>query len=487
MQKLVLALLLTTYAWPAQAQLQSQVVVSGLDDLVAFVADPLHPGVHYAVQQDGLVRVVYNGGLVPTPFLDLRTIVSCCGERGLLGFAFPPDAATGRVFVNFTNTSGHTVVARFRRSAASPIVADPASRFDLRWPNGDRFIRQPFANHNGGHLAFGPDGYLYVGLGDGGSGNDPQNNGQNPNTLLGKMLRLDVNVPDSDPAGYRVPPDNPFLDGSPIPAMGEIWSFGLRNPWRYTFDDPALGGSGAMFLGDVGQVTREEIDYEPAGAGGRNYGWRIREGTVATPNVPPTAPAFTPLIEPLLDYPRSFGTTVTGGYVYRGRRLGPAYVGRYFLADFGSGRVFSIGWQPTGTGAAIVTSVAEHTGEIGSVGPVSSFAVDLEGELYLVIHTGRVIKIVPHLPRPAAPANVTFEVAGRTVTLRWAGSAGATRYAVEVGSFSGSSDLGVFDTGSSLTTVTAAGVPNGVYYVRIRAVGDGGVSDPSNEVVITVR
>ena len=158
-------------------------------------------------------------------------------------------------------------------------MADAASRFDLRWGSArESVIRQPFANHNGGNLVFGPDGYLYIGLGDGGNGNDPQNHAQNPNSLLGKMLRIDVNVPDSHPTGYTIPPDNPFLRGQPVPALPEIWSIGLRNPWRYSFDDPARGGTGALIIADVGQNAWEEINYEPRNRGGRNYGWRNREG-----------------------------------------------------------------------------------------------------------------------------------------------------------------------------------------------------------------
>ena len=164
--------------------------------------------------------------------------------------------------MNFTNAAGHTVIARFRRSS-DPLIADATSRFDLRI-GGAPVITQPFANHNGGHLAFGPDGYLYIGLGDGGSGDDPDHRAQNPRELLGKMLRIDVNVPDTDAAGYRVPPDNPFLGSGPSGTRPEIWSFGLRNPWRYSFDDPARGGTGALVIGDVGQNRWEEIDYEPA-------------------------------------------------------------------------------------------------------------------------------------------------------------------------------------------------------------------------------
>jgi glucose/arabinose dehydrogenase len=475
-------------AWPAtsSAQLRADVVLTGVSNLVGYIPDPVIPGVQYAVQQSGIVRVVQNGVLLSTPFLDIHSAISAGGEQGLLGLAFDPNASTNRVFVNFTNTSGHTVIARFRRSATNALVADPASRFDLRWPDGNRFITQPFANHNGGHLTFGPDGFLYIGLGDGGSGNDPNNNAQNPNSLLGKMLRIDVAVADADPVGYRIPSDNPFLDGVPIAALGEIWAFGLRNPWRYTFDDPARGGTGALFIADVGQSQREEINFEPAGGGGRNYGWRLREGTIATPSVPATTPAFLPLTDPLVDYPRSVGTTVTGGYVYRGQALGSEYVGRYFVADFGSARVFSLSWAPNATGGATVTGAVEHTAEFGDVGFISSFAVDQSGELYLVDLLGRVLKIVRDTPAPSAPSNLNTLVSGSSVALQWTGSTGATQYRIEAGSQPGAANLVQFDTGSAQTSFLASNVPNGTYYVRVRAIGPGGVSGPSNELVITV-
>ena len=186
-------------------------------------------------------------------------------------------------------------------------------------------------------------------------------------------------------------------------AVGEIWDFGLRNPWRYSFDDPALGGTGALFIGDVGQDAREEVDYEPAAQGGRNYGWRIREGSMATPGVGATTPAFMPLVDPLLDYGRSFGASVIGGYVYRGFALGADYYGRYFFADFISGRVWSISWEPDlATGRATVTGTLEHTSEIGNLGSISSFATDPDGELYLLVYSagsgGRVVKLVVATP-----------------------------------------------------------------------------------------
>jgi glucose/arabinose dehydrogenase len=475
---------------PAGAQLRTETVVSGLSELVAFVVDPLNPDVFYAVQQGGLIRTVRKGVILPAPFLDLRAVTAADGERGLLGMAFAPDRSSGRFFVNFTNANGDTVVARFQRSAEDPQVADPSSRLDFRWPNGQRFISQPFSNHNGGNLAFGADGYLYIGLGDGGSGNDPLNNAQSPTTLLGKMLRIDVNVPDSDTGGYRVPPDNPFLRGFPIAALGEIWAFGLRNPWRYSFDDPALGGTGALFIGDVGQNAREEIDYAPAGRGGLNYGWRIREGSIATPGVGDTPAAFTPLTEPLFDYGRSSGTAVTGGYVYRGRALGADYFGRYFFADSGSGRLWSASWVPDpATGRATLIGVVDHSPEIGSLGSITSFGVDLSGELYLLIYgsaaSGRVVKLVPETPPGLpAPANLTAQTSGHDITFRWTAVKGATQYRLEAGSRPGAADLAVFDTGSMMTTFVAVEVGDGVYYVRVRAVDGSGPGEPSNEVVI---
>lgn len=484
MKTVGLIVLLAAAAVNAEAQLRTQVVVAGLSQLVAFVQDPVVPAVFYAVEQSGVVRVVQNGTVLPTPFLDLRGAIAAGGEQGLLGLAFAPDVASGRVFVNFTNTAGDTVVARFRRTPENPLVVNPTSRFDLRWPGGEPWIDQPFDNHNGGHLAFGPDGFLYIGLGDGGSGNDPGNRAQDPNTLLGKMLRIDVNVNDVHPIGYVVPADNPFADGVPIGALPEIWDFGLRNPWRFSFDDPRLGGTGALFIGDVGQGAREEIDYEPAGSGGRNFGWAIIEGNLSTGLNRPRA--FDPLTPPLLDYPRTFGASVTGGYVYRGTALGSAYVGRYFFADYISRRVFSVGWQPVGGGAVVVDAL-EHTSELAPLGPISSFAVDHGGELYLVIHSGTVLKIVSQaaIP-PSAPSNLSAQTNGRTVALNWTAGAGAAQYRLEVGSRPGAANLVQFDTASAATSLTATAIPDGLYYVRVRSLNQSGSSSPSNEVVVAV-
>src|SRR4051794_28487372 len=232
----------------AQSPVRARVVASGLASPVAFVQDPSNPAVQFVVEQGGRIRVVNNEVLAATDFLDLRSVITSGGERGLLGLAFAPDYATSRRFyVNFTNPAGNTVVARFKRSG-DPLVADASTRFDLRWgtsPTAPRFIAQPFANHNGGNLAFGPDGFLYIGMGDGGSADDPQSNAQNPAQLLGKMLRIDVNVGDGDATGYAGPGSNPFVSSGPAGTLPEIWGFGVRNPGRGSLCPPAAGGGAA--------------------------------------------------------------------------------------------------------------------------------------------------------------------------------------------------------------------------------------------------
>lgn len=378
------------------AQLATQVVATGLTNPVACVVDPVDPSTFYVVEQRGTIRTVRNNAVSTTFALDIRSQIAAGGERGLLGLAFPPDAAESRrVYINFTNPEGHTVIARYTRDGQGRF--ETASRVDLMWPDGRRFIEQPFSNHNGGHLAFGPDGYLYIGLGDGGSGGDPLNHAQNPNQLLGKMLRIDVSVPDSDSRGYRVPEDNPFVDRQPIAALGEIWAFGLRNPWRYSFDDWTRGGTGALVVADVGQNAREEVNWEPRGAGGRNYGWRLREGRVAFDAR--QAPAFQPLTEPIHDYPRSDGMSITGGFVYRGAALPQLFNGRYFFADFVAGRVFTIGLSLGENQEATAVDLLELTTILGGateLGLISSFAVDADGEMYIVSYSrGRILKLVP--------------------------------------------------------------------------------------------
>jgi glucose/arabinose dehydrogenase len=392
------SLVLMAVAPGAAAELRTAAYAAGFQSPVAFVQDPLDPGVQFVVEQTGRIRAVQNGTTLRPDFLDLSASISTGGERGLLGLAFPPNAATsGRFFVNFTDADGNTVIARFRRSE-NPMVANPASRFDLRWgERGPTFIKQPFANHNGGHLAFGPDGYLYVGLGDGGSGGDPGDYAQNPAELLGKMLRIDVGVDDSDPIGYAIPGSNPFRNAGLAGVRPEIWALGLRNPWRYSFDDASRGGTNALIIADVGQDAWEEIDYQPADHGGRNYGWRNREGGHAYDATHP--PTLLPLIEPIYEYSHSAGQSITGGYVYRGSLLGASYRGRYFFADFISGRVWSIGLAIDAEGEAQAAEVVEHSAELGETSPlgnISSFGIDSAGELYLVDYSrGAILRLLP--------------------------------------------------------------------------------------------
>jgi glucose/arabinose dehydrogenase len=371
---------------------------SGLTAPLGFVQDPTDSHVQFVVEQGGRIRTLVDGVVQPTPFLDISDALVSGGEQGLLGLAFPRDAS-GRFYVNFTtnNPVGNTVVARFKRSA-NPRIADRSSRFDLLWSTGQRSIAQPFANHNGGCLQFGPDGYLYISMGDGGSGGDPDNNAQNPASLLGKILRIDVSVLDNDSAGFRVPDTNPFRTAPGY--RPEVWDVGLRNPWRFSFDDPAHGGAGAMVIGDVGQGAFEEVDYEPQGRGGRNYGWRIKEGLHDFS--PSTAPLLLPLSSPLHEYDHSVGASITGGFVYRGSLI-PEMRGRYVFADYVRGRIWSFAIGLTGAGEGVMADLMEHTIDL-QVTPfnVSSFGVDAAGELYFVNHTGglvyKLVRAVP--PRP---------------------------------------------------------------------------------------
>ena len=428
---LVLLLLCGT-AVESRAQLRTTLFATGFSSPLGFVQDPTDSTVQYVVQQNGLILAMCTSCADPgtttpgaaarvltAPFLDLTAAVSCCGERGLLGLAFAPDyAASGRFFVNFTNPIGDTVVARFHRSNGNPRVADPSTRFDLHWggPTGPAYIQQPFANHNGGNLMFGPDGFLYIGLGDGGSGGDPGNRAQNPNEWLGKMLRIDVNVPDADPTGYTVPPGNPFAGGVPIVARPEIWAFGLRNPWRYSFDDPARGGTGALLIGDVGQNAWEELDYEPPNTGGRNYGWRNREGAhVYDPSQPP---AYLPLTDPIHEYDHTVGAAIMGGFVYRGTALGVAYRGRYFFADL-TGKVWSLAISVDGSGEGHASDLVEHTAAPGgssTLGFISTFGVDAAGEIYIVSYSGgKVLRV----EASQMPPQITWRQMGTGEDIVW--------------------------------------------------------------------
>jgi len=311
--------------------------------------------------------VIWNGtGILPTPFLDIRSIVLNGGERGLLSIAFHPRyAENGFFFVNYTNFSGHTVIARYRVSS-DPNRADLASAQQLL------LIEQPFANHNGGQLQFGPDGYLYIGMGDGGSGGDPGNRAQSLNTLLGKMLRIDVNN-----SPYSVPPSNPFVNNTA--ARPEIWALGMRNPWRFSFDRV----TGDLWIADVGQGEWEEVDFQPVTSiGGENYGWRRMEGTHCY--TPSTGCNTGNLVLPILEYNHSGGAcSVTGGYVYRGAGS-PRLQGMYIYGDYCNGKV----WGVVRTGSSTVIRELLDTSML-----ISSFGEDVNGELYVADHAGAVYRM----------------------------------------------------------------------------------------------
>ena len=276
------------------------------------------------LSQPGTITLFQNNQALPTLFLDItRKVGSRGNEQGLLGIAFHPQfEKTGYFYINYTDTNGNTVIARYQMMANDPNQADPGSEKVLLR------VKQPFANHNGGSMMFGPDGYLYMGLGDGGSGGDPYGNGQNLNTDLGKLLRVDVNQ--GDP--YAIPADNPFAKGGGNP---EIWAYGLRNPWRFSFDRL----TGDLYIADVGQDQWEEIDFLPAGTpGGTNFGWNYREGSHPYHGNPP---AGVHLTDPVFDYSHREGCSVTGGFVYRGQAL-PEFYGIYLFADYCSGRIWGL-------------------------------------------------------------------------------------------------------------------------------------------------
>jgi glucose/arabinose dehydrogenase len=342
-----------------------ELVADGFDQPVQVVDPGDGSGRLFVVEQPGRIRIVDDGQVVPEPFLDISDLVGCCGERGLLSVAFHPDyATTGDVFVDYTDRNGDTVVARYHVSTTDP------NRLDATSTESILTVDQPAANHNGGLLLFGPkDGDLYIGLGDGGGGNGQ--NGQDLSTLLGKILRIDVDGPAGGPL-YAVPPDNPFVDRPG--ARPEIWALGVRNPWRFSFDRV----TGDLWIGDVGSATYEEVNFQPAtSAGGENYGWDAMEGT--TCRVAGGCDAFVP---PVSGFDRDEGCVVTGGYVYRGSAM-PDLHGVYLFADYCSGRVWGLirdtssAWRrlgPVETGLRISSFGEDATGEL--------YVVDIEGAIY---------------------------------------------------------------------------------------------------------
>ncbi|MCC6142378.1 MAG: PQQ-dependent sugar dehydrogenase [Candidatus Hydrogenedentes bacterium] len=381
---------------PATSSAQSlalQQVAAGLDRPV-FLAQL--PGDHrlFVVEQSGQIRILANGVLAQQPYLDISSQVtigtSAGDERGLLGFAFHPDyLANGLFFVNYTTTIDGQLTTRVSRFSANgdpatAATADAASETELL-----SYV-QPFNNHNGGMLAFGPnDGYLYIASGDGGSGNDPQNNAQTLSTLLGKLLRIDVNEggPNAGTGGpaYDIPADNPFANGNG--GLPEIWAYGLRNPWRFSFDS----GTGDLYIGDVGQTAREEVDYREAGSeAGANFGWRVLEGTRCNTTVPGVTEETcndmaAVAVAPVHEYPRTDGRAITGGYVYRGAAI-PELQGVYIFGDYVLANIWSFLLDE-----GAVTRFQNRTDDLDpeqTLAALVSFSIDANGEIYVLSQDG---------------------------------------------------------------------------------------------------
>lgn len=385
---LILTVLLVVSS-PAQtvSPLTVDTVAAGLSQPVYVTAAPGDSTRLFILEKSGRIRVLHNGTLLTDPFLDVSDLmVIQHSEQGLLGMAFHPEyESNGYFFINYTDISGDTRVVRYRVSP-DPDSADVSSATTILT------VDQPYGNHNAGMLAFGPtDGYLYIGLGDGGSGGDPGNRAQDPTTLLGKMLRIDVNgsVP------YSVPPDNPYA--SSVDTLPEIWAFGLRNPWRYSFDRL----TGDLYIADVGQNEIEEVGFQPAGSGGLNHGWRLKEGSSCY-EPPSGCDTLTGLTDPIHEYTHGgtpFRCSVTGGYVYRGCAV-TGLEGTYFFGDFCSGQVWSFRYD-----GSTLSDFQDRTAELGlSSAAISSFGQDNQGELYIVDMGGYVIKIVPDGPTGCAEA-----------------------------------------------------------------------------------
>ena len=351
---------------PGDFKLALQEVASGLNNPV-YVTSPSGDSRLFIVEQVGRIRVIENGQLLATPFLDISSRVSTGGERGMFSVAFHPQYRTnGFFFVYFTGPSGELRIERFT-------VLSNANQADAASAKVILTVSHPLSNHNGGLAMFGPDGMLYLGLGDGGGGGDPDRNGQNQTSLLGKILRIDVST--GDP--YSIPSGNPFAGRTD--ARPEIWAMGLRNPWRFAFDRNA----GTLYVADVGQGAKEEVNVVMANRAGVNYGWNILEASdcYATPTCTKQG-----LELPVLEYGHENGQcSITGGFVYRGSAI-PELAGTYFYADYCAGWVKSFIYNGAATD--------KREWNLGSVGSLTSFGEDSAGDLYLTSSNGRVYKLV---------------------------------------------------------------------------------------------
>jgi glucose/arabinose dehydrogenase len=354
---------------PGSVSLELDEFATGLTGPIAVTHAGDRTGRVFVAEQGGRIVSFDERGRNATVYLDLSSLTVPGGEQGLLGLTFHPDFRNnGRLFVNYTDSDGDTVIAEYRAADPSATSADPGSARVLMT------VEQPYANHNGGHLAFGPDGYLYIALGDGGGAGDPGENGQGLGTLLGKILRVDV---DSG-SPYSIPRGNPFRDQED--ARPEIWSYGLRNPWRFSFDR----ATGEMWIGDVGQSALEEIDRAPPGRGGLNFGWNDMEGSNCYD--PPAECEQDDTVLPITEYSHDFGCSITGGHVYRGTRE-KDLLGGYFFGDYCSGTIWAVPADaPTGTRASEMLQTESS---------ISSFGEDESGEVYLTdLAGGSVFRLV---------------------------------------------------------------------------------------------
>ena len=382
MNRAACACLLLAAGSAAQAQLTTELFVGGLDRPVYMTSAGDDSGRIFVLEQEGAIRIIdAAGNLVATPFIDLDGTViggdSGGNEQGLLGLAFHPDYANnGKFYVNFTGSGGDTRIMEYTVSSSDPNLADASSARLVM------FYDQPFSNHNGGWLGFGPDGYLYISAGDGGSANDPGNRASNLSNYLGKLHRVDVDggddFPDDDNQNYAIPADNPFVGTAG--ALESIWAYGLRNPWRTSFDRE----TGDLWIADVGQNVREEVNFQPAGdPGGQHYGWRCREGFRSTGLACGSTSGWT---EPVHDYSHGAnGCSITGGYAYRGCELGDEYQGLYFFGDYCSGLIWTLD----------ANNDFANNLEFDANFFVSSFGETAEGELLVAdLFAGNIYKIV---------------------------------------------------------------------------------------------
>lgn len=401
----------------------------------------------FVVQQNGIIKIIQpNGTINPTDFLNISSKITFNGERGLLGLAFHPQySANGYFFVYYNNTAGNIVLARYSVNTANPDIADPASEKILL------NIPKPFANHNGGSIHFAPDGKLWIITGDGGSGGDPNNNAQNKNSLLGKMLRIDVNA--TDPAPYNIPSDNPFA-GAGVDGADEVWAYGLRNAWKFSFD---LTTGNAM-IADVGQGMIEEINRMPITQAGINYGWRCYEGNNSYN--PAGCPASSSMTFPIAVYDHSGGKcSITGGYVYRGSQY-PALQGKYFFADYCSNQVGILN-----TDNSIIWTTAYNGNGF------SSFGQDSQKELYIAgVLSGKIFKITAgsldtrenHLseaikiyPNPASKEVFISGIKDKNVTAEIISADG--RIILETDRITNGQGINI------------SGIPAGVYFINLKS------------------